>query len=220
MRFPPTLLRHEWNVWPSYRCIALVKVLIKRGQLFIIIIFMFSCLYKLIWIQVQHHLLKIQERRRPGLLRLLLRGKGDDGPRGVSSSSSVSRFPPPPPHSPPSPPALPPGPGSILTSPLEERKRPGLFHLLPRGKGGGGARGAPLLRVVVVAAPPIPLVPLLLPLLLPLLPRPPPPPRYVYCCVARPVDCCFCLFRSSPRAPFALCPLLAAPLCRSRNYLR
>jgi len=83
MRFPPTLLRHEWNVWPSYRCIALVKVLIKRGQLFIIIIFMFSCLYKLIWIQVQYHLLKIQERRRPGLLRLLLRGKGDEGPRGV-----------------------------------------------------------------------------------------------------------------------------------------
>ena len=56
---------------------------------------MFSCLYKLMWIQVQHHLLKIQERRRPGLLRLLLRGKGDEGPRGVSSSSpSASRFPP------------------------------------------------------------------------------------------------------------------------------
>ena len=45
---------------------------------------MFSCLYKLIWIQIQRHLLKIQERRRPGLLRLLLRGKGDEGPRGVS----------------------------------------------------------------------------------------------------------------------------------------
>ena len=71
-------------------------------------------------------------------------------------------------------PALPPGSGSILTSPLEERKRPGLLHLLPRGKGGGEARGAPLLRVVVVAAPPVPLVPLLLPLLLPLLPPPTP----------------------------------------------
>ena len=44
---------------------------------------MISCLYKLIWIQIQHHLLKIQERRRPGLLRLLLQGKGDNGPRGI-----------------------------------------------------------------------------------------------------------------------------------------
>ena len=46
-------------------------------------VFMFSCLHKLIWIQVQHHLLKIQERRRPGLLRLLLQGKGDERPHGI-----------------------------------------------------------------------------------------------------------------------------------------
>ena len=38
---------------------------------------MFSCLYKLIRIQVQHHFLKIQKRRRPGLHRLLLQGRGD-----------------------------------------------------------------------------------------------------------------------------------------------
>ena len=44
---------------------------------------MFSCLYKLIWILIQHHLLKMIGEEEPGLLRLLLRGKGDDGPRGV-----------------------------------------------------------------------------------------------------------------------------------------
>ena len=57
---------------------------------------------------------------------------------------------------------------------------PGLLHLLLRGKGGRGARDAPLLRVVVVAAPPVPLVPILLPLLLPLLP---PPTPYAQMCV-------------------------------------
>ena len=102
----------------------------------------------------------MQERRRPGLLRLLLqRKRRRKSPRGVSSlSPSASRFPPSP-HSPPFPPALPPGPGSILTSSLEERKRPGLLHLLSRGKGGGEARGALLLCLVLVAAPPVPLVP-------------------------------------------------------------
>jgi len=139
---------------------------------------MFSCFYKLIWIQAQHDLLKIQERRRPGLLRLLLqRKRRRKSPRGVSSlSPSASRFPPSP-HSPPSPPAVPPRPGSILTSSLEERKRPGILHLLSRGKGGGEAQGALLLRLVVVAAPLFPLFPVLLSLLLPLLPTPTPSPQ-------------------------------------------
>ena len=77
----------------------------------------------------------------------------------------------------------PPGSGSILASPLEERKRPGLLHLLPRGKGDGGVRGPPLLCVIIAVAPPVPFIPLLLPLLLPLSPHSPPPPRCVYCCV-------------------------------------
>ena len=120
---------------------------------------MFSCLYKLIWIQVQHQLLKIQERRRQGLLRLLFRGKGDEGPHDVSSSSpSAPRFPPSPLFSSffscsPSRTWI------LLTSPLEERKRQGLLHLLPRGKRGGDAHSAPLLRLVFVAAPPSPCSP-------------------------------------------------------------
>ena len=85
-----------------------------------------------------------------------------------------------PPHSllctPPSPSFPPSGSRFILPSPLEERKRPGLLHLLLRGKGGGGSRGIPLLRVVVVAVPLVSLVSLLLSPLLPLLLLPPPQP--------------------------------------------
>ena len=100
------------------------------------------------------------------------------------------------------------GSGSILPSLLEERKRPGLLHLLLQGKGVGGARGAPLLRVVVVTAPSVLLVPLLRPLLsTPLATPPPPPSRGVYCCIAQHVDCCVVAFRLSPRAPSALLPL-------------
>ena len=99
-------------------------------------------------------------------------------------------------------------PGSILPSPQEERKRLGLLHLLLRGKGGGGACGAPLLRAAVAAAPSGPLVPLLLPLLLPLLPLPPLHPDVcivalpdrlivVSLCSARPLALLPCCFRCS-----------------------
>ena len=77
--------------------------------------------------QVQHHFLKIQERRRPVLLRLLL--QGNEGPRGILLTRVVrvadTLVPSyllalPPPHLP----------GSIFSSPLKERKRPGLLNLL------------------------------------------------------------------------------------------
>ena len=120
------------------------------------------------------------------------------------SASPIPLIPP----TPPTPSCSPPWSGSILTSPLKERKRPGLLHLLPRRKGGGGVRGAPLLCVVVAAVPPVPLIPLLLPLLLPLLPHSPPPPRCVYCCVfPHGLIVVFVSFRPSPRAPSALRPL-------------
>ena len=99
-------------------------------------------------------------------------------------------------------------PGSILPSPQEERKRLGLLHLLLRGKGGGGACGAPLLRAAVAAAPSGPLIPLLFPLLLPLLPLLPSvqmcvvvalPDRLIVVslCSARPLALLPCCFRCS-----------------------
>jgi len=115
---------------------------------------------------------------------------------------------------PPSPSLSPSGSGSILPSPLEERKRPGLLHLLLQGKGGGGARDAPLLRVVVVAAPPFPLVPLLLPLLLPLLPPSTPSAQMcvLLCVFFHRLIVVFVWFRPSPtRVPrCARCSLPAA----------
>ena len=43
----------------------------------------------------------------------------------------------------------------------------------------------------------------------------PPPSRCVYCCIARQVDCCIVVFRSSPRAPSALLPLFRCVVGRS-----
>ena len=106
-------------------------------------------------------------------------------------------------------------PRSILHSPQEEMKRLGLLHLFLRGKGGGGACGAPLLRAVIAVAPSVPPVPLLLPLLLPLLPLPPLRPDV--CIVALPdrlIVASF-VFRSSPRAPSALLPLFRCIVGRS-----
>ena len=84
----------------------------------------------------------------------------------------------------------------------EEKKRPGLLHLLLRGKEGGGALSAPLLRVIAVAVLLVPLVILLLPLLLLLLPLPP-PSRGVYLCVARQVI--VVLLRSACSLAFLQC---------------
>ena len=71
---------------------ALDKVLRKRERLFISIILMLSCLYKRIWCQVRHRPLKIRDGRRArGLLRLLLRGTGEEGPRGGVSCYCASR---------------------------------------------------------------------------------------------------------------------------------
>ena len=45
MRFPFALLRLEANVRKAKHCAALVKVLIKVGRLFVIILFVFTCFY-------------------------------------------------------------------------------------------------------------------------------------------------------------------------------
>ena len=102
-------------------------------------------------------------------------------------------------------------PGSILPSPQEERKRLELLHLLLRGKGGGRACGAPLLRAAVAAAPSGPLVPLLLPLLLPLLPPPTPSAQMcVLLCVPPQVDCCICFVSSARPARLPRCACWSA----------
>ena len=115
---------------------------------------------------------------------------------------------------PPCPSLSPSGFESILPSPLEERKRPGFLSLLLRRKGGGGELSPPLLCVVTVTFLLVPLVFLLLPFLLPLLPLPP-LSRWVYCCVARQVECCIVTFRSSPCAPSALIPLFRCDVGQS-----
>ena len=80
--------------------------------------------------------------------------------RRRSSSPARAAVPSVPPFSS-SPSCSPPGTWIILTSSLEERKRPGLLHLLSRGKGGGEARGTLLLRLIPhrCRRSPVPLVP-------------------------------------------------------------
>ena len=146
---------------------------------------MFSCLYELIWIIYWSNIISRRRGgRRPGLLRLLLKGKGDDGPRGVSSlSPSASRFPPSP-HFPPSPPALSPEPRSILTSSLQERKRPELPPPpFPRKRRQRSApRSSPSPRRCR-RSPCSPCSPSSFLSYSPCYPHPPPLPRCVYCCV-------------------------------------
>ena len=78
-----------------------------------------------------------------------------DRAASFSFAPSASPFPcfsPPPPSPSCSPPRIGIHPYPYLSSP-EERKRSGLLCLLLRGRGDGGARGVPLLRVVLVAVP-------------------------------------------------------------------
>ena len=62
--------------------------------------------------------------------------------------------------------------------------------------------------------PPVPLFPSSFLSYSPCYPSPP-SSRCVYCCIARQVDCCVVVFRSSPRAPSALLPLFRCVVGRS-----
>ena len=171
---------------------------------------MFSCLYKLIGIRIQHHPLKIQERSRSGLLCLLLRGKGDDGQRGVRLLFAVRVAVPSVPlsllllllFSPPDP-----DPSCHLLEYIgeEDAKAPSppSSSSLRKKRRRTAQRSFPLRRRCPRRHPQSPCSP------------PTSLPRCVCCCVARRVDCCIVAFRSFPRTPSKLLPLFRCVVGRS-----
>ena len=147
------MLRPAAEVQLLQHCAALVETLIERRRVFFIDMFVLFYL-QLRWFDPSQAG-EMRRGRGGGFVSFSEGKETKDRAASFSFAPSASPFPcfPPPPPSPScSPPRIGIHPYPYLSSP-EERKRSGLLCLLLRGRGDGGARGVPLLRVVLVAVP-------------------------------------------------------------------